>query len=90
MLRNVPSTYDFTQLSDAWVRKEIVSLGLSQTRPTRQISIPLEMVSAPKKAIATTHSFESLHRLQELRERVSTFAVYVPKSYASKTVDAMR
>jgi DNA polymerase V len=38
-------------------------------------SIPLEMTAAPKKAIATTRSFESLiDDYQELRERISTFA----------------
>ena len=76
VLRNVHTAYDFTQLSDAWVRKEMSVVGLRLKHDLLgKSSIPLEMVSAPKKAIATTRSFESLiDKFQELRERISTFA----------------
>jgi len=76
VLRQVRTAYDFTQLSDAWVRKEMSVVGLRLKHDLLgKSSIPLEMIAAPKKAIATTRSFESLiDDYQELRERVSTFA----------------
>ena len=76
VLRHVRTAYDFTQLSDAWVRKEMSVVGLRLKHDLLgKSSIPLEMIAAPKKAIATTRSFESLiDDYQELRERVSTFA----------------
>ena len=76
VLRHVRTAYDFTQLSDAWVRKEMSVVGLRLKHDfLGKSSIPLEMIAAPKKAIATTRSFESLiDDYQELRERVSTFA----------------
>jgi DNA polymerase V len=76
VLRQVHTAYDFTQLSDAWVRKEMSVVGLRLKHDLLgKPSIPLEMIAAPKKAIATTRSFESLiDDYQELRERVSTFA----------------
>jgi len=76
VLRQVRTAFDFTQLSDAWVRKEMSVVGLRLKHDLLgKSSIPLEMIAAPKKAIATTRSFESLiDDYQELRERVSTFA----------------
>jgi len=75
VLRQVHTAYDFTQLSDAWVRKEMSVVGLRLKHDLLgKSSIPLEMIAAPKKAIATTRSFESLiDDYQVLRERVSTF-----------------
>ena len=76
VLRQVHTAYDFTQLPDAWVRKEMSVVGLRLKYDLLgKSSIPLEMIATPKKAIATTRSFESLiGDYQELRERVSTFA----------------
>ena len=76
VLRNVSTAYDFTQLSDNWIRKEMSVVGLRLKHDLMgNSSIPLEMVAAPKKAIATTRSFESLiDNYQELTERISTFA----------------
>jgi len=76
VLRGIRTAYDFTQLSDAWVRKEMSVVGLRLKNDLEgKASIPLEMTAAPKKAIATTRSFESLiDDYQELRERISTFA----------------
>ena len=76
VLRQVRTAYDFTQLSDTWVRKEMSVVGLRLKHDLLgKPSIPLEMIAAPKKAIATTRSFESLiDDYQELRERLSTFA----------------
>ena len=76
VLREIHTAYDFTQLPDAWVRKEMSVVGLRLKHDLLgKSSIPLEMIAAPKKAIATTRSFESqIDNYQELRERVSTFA----------------
>ncbi|MBP1840342.1 DNA polymerase V [Formosa algae] len=72
---NCHTAYDFTQLSDAFIRKEfsIVEWRLKQDllgKPTLSLDMP-----SPKKAIATTRSFEgTISDLDNIIERVSTFA----------------
>ena len=75
VFQGVRTAYDFTQLSDAWVRREMSVVGLRLKHDLMGVSsIPLEMTAAPKKAIATTRSFERMiDDYGELRERVSTF-----------------
>ena len=75
-LNEVKTAYDFTQLNDDWVRKQMSIVGLRLKKDLEgTATIPMEMIAAPKKAIATTRSFESLiTSYEELRERISTYA----------------
>ena len=73
----VTNAYQFTQLSDEWVRKEMSVVGLRlkwelEGKPT----LDLEEATA-KKAIATTRSFEQTYStLEEIAERVATFTAH--------------
>ena len=75
-LNEVKTAYDFTQLSDDWVRKQMSVVGLRLKKDLEgTATIPMEMIASPKKAIATTRSFESLiTSCEEVRERISTYA----------------
>lgn len=72
----INNAYQFTQLSDDWVRKNMSVVGLRlkhdlEGKPT----LDFEKV-ANKKMIATTRSFEGmLTNYDDIKERVSTFAV---------------
>ena len=72
----VKTAFDFTQLNDSWIKKNmsVVELRLKQDLS----GIPmfdLERIK-PRKNIATTRSFErNLVDYQELKERIVTFAV---------------
>ncbi|MCC9071313.1 Y-family DNA polymerase [Flavobacterium sp. F-65] len=72
--KNVLTAYQFTQLSDAWVRKEMAVVGLRlkhdlEGKPTLDLEGPRS-----KKMIATTRSFETKYTTyDEISERVSTF-----------------
>lgn len=76
-VRGVKTALDFTLLDDAWVRSNLGVVGLRlkkdlQGEPTLAIE---NDVTAPKKAIATTRSFEyTFSDLNNLKERISTFA----------------
>src|SRR5690606_11742911 len=73
---SINNAYQFTQLSDDWVRKNMSVVGLRlkhdlEGKPT----LDFEKV-AKKKMIATTRSFEGmLTNFEDVKERVSTFAV---------------
>jgi DNA polymerase V len=73
-LKNVFNAYQFTQLSDEWVRKEMAVVGLRLKQellghPTLDLEIPKN-----KKMIATTRSFEKMYnKIEDISERVSTF-----------------
>lgn len=73
---NINTAYDFTQLPDTYVKKYMTVVGLRLKRdllgfPT--IQMEEEKV---KQNIATTRSFEKDYtELEELKERVSTFAI---------------
>lgn len=72
--KNIFNAYQFTQLTDEWVRKEMSVVGLRlkhdlQGKPTLDLEGPKS-----KKMIATTRSFEKMYtKIEELSERVSTF-----------------
>jgi DNA polymerase V len=72
--KNILTAYQFTQLSDAWVRKEMAVVGLRlkhelEGKPTLDLEPPRN-----KKMIATTRSFETKYATyDEISERVSTF-----------------
>ena len=74
--RGITSAFQFTQQSDAWVRQTMSVVGLRLKydllgRPT----LPLEAAKA-KQNIATTRSFDRNYSdYEQIKERVSTFAV---------------
>ncbi len=75
--RNIKTGYDFTQLSDEWVRSNMAVIGLRLKKDLEgQPTLDLDNdVSSPKKAIATTRSFEyTFSDINNIKERISTFA----------------
>jgi DNA polymerase V len=72
----VNTAFDFTQLDDAWVKKNLSIVGLRLKHDLQGIpTLDLETFQ-PKKNIATTRSFEKNYTgLEQLKERVTTFAV---------------
>lgn len=72
----VYTAYDFTQLSDGWVRKQMTVVGLRLKKDlSGEPTLNLEEVQR-KKAIATTRSFEEMYSdYANMRERITTFAV---------------
>ncbi|MDI9342440.1 MAG: Y-family DNA polymerase [Sediminibacterium sp.] len=72
----VKTAYEFTQVSDAWVKKHMSIVGLRLKQDlSGQAVLDLEDIKL-KKNIATTRSFEAMYaRIEELKERISTFAV---------------
>jgi DNA polymerase V len=73
--QNIFTAYDFTQLADDWVKKNLAIVGLRLKQDLQGVpTLDLEEAQ-PKKNIATTRSFETNYtKLEELAERVSTFA----------------
>jgi len=74
--QGVKTAYDFTQLNDAFVRKQMSVVGLRLKHDLQGIpTLNLEEVQ-PKKNIATTRSFDGNYtKFEQISERVSTFAV---------------
>ena len=72
--KNIHNAYQFTQLSDDWVRKEMAVVGLRlkhelEGKPTLDLEEPKN-----KKMIATTRSFEkAMAKLEDISERVATY-----------------
>jgi DNA polymerase V len=72
---NVRTAYDFTQLPDGWVRKNMAIVGLRLKMdlmgiPTLDMEDP-----QPKQSIATTRTFETNYtHFDDLAERITTFA----------------
>lgn len=72
--KNILNAYQFSLLSDQWVRAEMSVVGLRlkhelEGKPTLDIEHPKS-----KKAIATTRSFEKpFTKLTDIKERVATF-----------------
>lgn len=73
--QKVNNAYEFVQLSDDWVRKNMTIGGLRLKQDLQGIpTLDLEQPQ-PKKNIATTRSFEKNYtEFKELQERISTFA----------------
>ena len=69
--------YNFTILPDDWVRKQMSVVGLRLKKELEGESVlSLEESRSPKKAIATTRSFEkNLTSFEDLKERISTFSI---------------
>lgn len=72
--KNIFNAYQFTQLPDEWVRKEMAVVGLRLKKELEgQSTLDLESPKN-KKMIATTRSFEkSMTKFEDISERVSTF-----------------
>ena len=73
---NVNTAFDFTQLNDSWVKKNLAIVGLRLKHDLQGIpTLDMEMLQ-PKKTIATTRSFEKNYtEFEQLNERITTFAV---------------
>ena len=73
---NIHNAYQFTQLSDDWVRKHMSVVGLRLKKDLEgQPTLDLES-AADKKMISTTRSFQKmLSSLEDVQERVSTYAI---------------
>ena len=73
----VNNAYDFISLPDNWVRKKMSVVGLRLKKELEGKSVlELEEVRLPKKAIATTRSFEgTITDYEKIKERISTFAI---------------
>ena len=69
--------YDFINLEDGWVRKNMSVVGLRLKKELEGKSVlDLEEVRSPKKAIATTRSFEgTITNYEKIKERISTFSI---------------
>lgn len=74
-LQNISSAYDFTVLSDEFVRKKFSVVGLRLKKDLSGIpTLDFEEVKK-KKNIATTRTFEyALKEYEPIKERVATFA----------------
>ena len=73
----INKAYDFIKLPDDWVRKQMSVVGLRLKKELEGKSVlSLEENRSPKKAIATTRSFEkNLTYFEDLKERISTFSI---------------
>lgn len=75
--KGIETAFDFIQLPDAWIKKEMNVLGLRLKKDLQGLPyIQLEEIASPKKSVATTRSFEgTLSEFHQLEERISTYAV---------------
>ena len=73
----VYTAFDFINLEDGWVKKNMSIVGLRLKKELEGESVlRLEEVRSPKKAIATTRSFEgTITNYEKIKERISTFAI---------------
>lgn len=72
----IKTAFDFTQLDDNFVKKQMSVVGLRLKHDLQGKPIFDLELSQPKKNIAITRSFESNYTtFEQLKERVSTFAV---------------
>ncbi|UII77132.1 Y-family DNA polymerase [Flagellimonas sp. HMM57] len=74
--KNVKTAYDFIQLSDDWVKKQMAIIGLRLKKDLEGIpTLDLDDDTRDRKAIATTRSFEYTYSdIEDIEERISTFA----------------
>jgi len=74
-IKGCKTAYDFTQLSDNWVRKNMSITEWKLKKDLEGIpTITLEVKEA-KRSIATTRSFENTYSdIENIKERISTFA----------------
>lgn len=73
--QGVHKAYDFTILSDAFVKKHYSIIGLRLKKELQGISVLELEETSNKKSIATTRSFDITYTDKEyIKERISTFA----------------
>ncbi len=74
--KNITTAYAFTQLNPDWVKKHMAVVGARLQKDLQGTAIlDIEKIQA-KKNIATTRSFETNYKeLEQLNERITTFAV---------------
>jgi len=74
--QNIKTAYDFTQLSDAWVKNNFSITELNLKKDLEGIkTLTLEDDHPVKKSIATTRSFENTYTdIAAIKERIATFA----------------
>ena len=74
-LLNVHNAYEFTQLSEGWIKKNMSIVGLRLKKDLSGIPV-LDLEEVEKKqSIACTRSFETNYsKYEDLKERISTFA----------------
>ncbi len=72
----IENAYEFTQISDAWVKKYMSVIGIRLKKDLLGIpTLEIEHTKA-KKSIATTRSFDKNYSdFEPIKERVTTFAV---------------
>ena len=72
---NITTAYNFINLEDNWVRTNMSVVGLRLKKELEGRSVlDLEEIRSPKKAIATTRSFEgTINNFEKVKERISTF-----------------
>lgn len=76
LAKGVKTAYDFTQLPDDWVQKQMSIVGLRLKHELEGTSVLELEKPEKKKSIATTRSFEKNYKeFEELKERVTTFAI---------------
>ncbi|MFQ3576850.1 MAG: Y-family DNA polymerase [Cytophagales bacterium] len=73
---NINNAFEFTQLPESWVKKNMAIVGLRLQQDLKGIpTLDLEEIAHSKKSIATTRSFEKMYtHFDEVKERVSSFA----------------
>ena len=72
---NVNNAFQFTQLSDDWVRKNMTIQGLRLKKDLIGISAIDFEITKLKKNIAVTRSFDKMYdKKEEIAERLSTFS----------------
>jgi DNA polymerase V len=90
-LKNIKinTAYDFINLEDNWIRKTMSVVGLRLKKELEGKSIlNLEEVRSPKKAIATTRSFEgTITNYEKIKERISTFAICCAEKLRSQNIN---
>ncbi len=72
----VTNAYQFTQLSDEWVRKNMSVIGLRLKKELEGESVLALEYPTAKKSIAVTRTFaKTLVNYDDVKERVATFAI---------------
>ena len=84
----VNTAYNFINLEDGWVRKNMSVVGLRLKKELEGKSVlDLEEVRSIKKAIATTRSFEgTITDYEKIKERISTFSICCAEKLRVKIV----
>lgn len=73
--QNIHTAYDFSLLSDAWVKKQYSVTELYLKKDLEGIATLNLECTSNKKSIATTRSFENSYTdLNTIKERIATFA----------------